>query len=411
MSRLDDLPPDQRATLSLLLSQRKSYAEVAALLSIPERAVHDRAQAALAVLAPAQARELTAERRAEVGNYLLGQQPGVAERLATRTYLEGSAPARAWAHAQSPAEIAPARAALRCLRFPRPRAAAPAPDPLQPRLRSHRRREPSAQRGARRTGRARGSRGTAQLAARRRAAAAAPSSRLVIVAVDADRGRWRRQARTSKTPPPPGRARRPRRPRTTGAKPAAHRRAARPKTSASRSRSPEPGEQSRRASWRSSPKAANTPSTWPPSTCRPTHGFFYAVWLYNSPTSHEALSKSPPVGSSGTLQGGALLPANAGEYHTMLLTRETTDRPSHPGPIVLSGPFSLGLTRAISSLPGFMIPAGSSSAFSARSAATPVAPTSRAIHGAWSRPTAWWWVIVPPPSEIARLAASLTARH
>ena len=74
----------------------------------------------------------------------------------------------------------------------------------------------------------------------------------------------------------------------------------------------------------------------------PSNGFFYAVWLYNSPTSHLALSKSPPVGSNGPLQGGALLPANAGEYHTMMLTRETNDRPSHPGPIVLSGAFSLG---------------------------------------------------------------------
>src|SRR5205085_794454 len=45
---------------------------------------------------------------------------------------------------------------------------------------------------------------------------------------------------------------------------------------------------------------------------QPSHGFFYAVWLYNSPSSHEALSKSPPVGSDGRLQGGALLPADAG---------------------------------------------------------------------------------------------------
>jgi hypothetical protein len=74
----------------------------------------------------------------------------------------------------------------------------------------------------------------------------------------------------------------------------------------------------------------------------PSKGFFYAVWLYNSPTSHEALSKSPPVGSKGTLQGGALLPANASQYHEILLTRETNNRPSHPGPVVLRSPFSLG---------------------------------------------------------------------
>src|ERR1700677_3199592 len=106
MTRLDDLPPDQRAALSLLLGQRKSYGELAALLSIPERAVHDRAHAALAVLAPRQARELTAEQRENIGDYLLGQQPGVAERLAARTVLDGSAPARAWAQAVSE-QIAP----------------------------------------------------------------------------------------------------------------------------------------------------------------------------------------------------------------------------------------------------------------------------------------------------------------
>jgi hypothetical protein len=110
MSRLDDFLPDERAALSLLLRQRKTYAEVAALLSIEERAVRDRAHAALAVLAPRQARELTAERRESIGDYLLGQQGRVAERLRTRTYLMGSAPGRAWAQAIS-AELAPLAAA------------------------------------------------------------------------------------------------------------------------------------------------------------------------------------------------------------------------------------------------------------------------------------------------------------
>ena len=79
MSRLDDLPPDQRAALSLLLLQGKNYAEVAKLLHIGERAVHDRAHAALAVLAPREARALSAERRDEIGDYLLGQRPALAE--------------------------------------------------------------------------------------------------------------------------------------------------------------------------------------------------------------------------------------------------------------------------------------------------------------------------------------------
>ena len=104
MSRMDSLPPDQRAALSLLLSQRKSYAEVAALLQIPAEAVHDRAQAALAVLAPGEARSLTADERAEVGDYLLGQS-GIADRLKTRTYLSDSEAARTWALAVAGAGI------------------------------------------------------------------------------------------------------------------------------------------------------------------------------------------------------------------------------------------------------------------------------------------------------------------
>ncbi len=111
MSRLDELPPDQRAALSLLLRQRKSYGEVAGLLGIPEQAVQARAHAALAVLAPRQARELTAERRQQIGNYLLGQE-GVAERLATRTFLNGSEPGCAWAQALR-AELAPLAGAPR----------------------------------------------------------------------------------------------------------------------------------------------------------------------------------------------------------------------------------------------------------------------------------------------------------
>ena len=75
----------------------------------------------------------------------------------------------------------------------------------------------------------------------------------------------------------------------------------------------------------------------PPST-----GFFYAVWLYNSPTSSAPLGRIPPVSSKGQAQGGALLPANAGDYREILLTRETNSQATQPGPVVLSGAFSLG---------------------------------------------------------------------
>jgi hypothetical protein len=72
----------------------------------------------------------------------------------------------------------------------------------------------------------------------------------------------------------------------------------------------------------------------------PSHGFFYAVWLYNSPSSSAPLGRAPGVGSDGRLEGGGPLPSNAADYAKLIVTRETSTHASHPGPIVLSGPFS-----------------------------------------------------------------------
>ncbi|HMD52741.1 MAG TPA: hypothetical protein VKG62_08490, partial [Solirubrobacteraceae bacterium] len=74
----------------------------------------------------------------------------------------------------------------------------------------------------------------------------------------------------------------------------------------------------------------------------PSHGFFYALWLYNSPTSNRPLSRAPAVGASGRLEGGSLLPSDAGQFKQLLLTRETSTAPTHPGPVVLQGQFTLG---------------------------------------------------------------------
>jgi hypothetical protein len=75
---------------------------------------------------------------------------------------------------------------------------------------------------------------------------------------------------------------------------------------------------------------------------QPPAGSFYAVWLSNSPTSSTPLGKTPTVGANGRLQAGTLLPANAGDYQKILLTRETSTKAADPGPTVLSGAFSLG---------------------------------------------------------------------
>jgi hypothetical protein len=319
MSRLDELPPDQQAALSLLLAQRKTYAEVAKLLTIEERAVHDRAHAALALLAPRQARGLPAERREEVGDYLLGQQPSVAERLATRTYLAGSEPARQWAKAISdelapltpgplpeiPAGAAPAVGGEAIPAGPAPASIATGAFDVDPHERSLGERLPSSRLG-----------GALLLAA----IAAAVIVAVVLITGGGGSHAAKSPSRGSASAKP-----------TTG--PAVTQRLT--------LTSPTPGskevgvidilaEGPRRAFFID---AENLPES---------KGFFYALWLYNSPTSHRPLSASPPVGSNHKLQGGALLPSDSGNYHTVLVTRETSRKPSQPGPIVLSGPFSLG---------------------------------------------------------------------
>jgi len=317
MSRTDELPPDQRAALLLLLRQPTSYAELARLLGIPERAVHDRAHAALAVLAPREARGLPAERREQVGEYLLGQQSSVSERLATRTYLNASEPARAWARA-----IVAALTPLASVALPEipTGASAPAGAPETAGL-AERAASPLVPDG-----------GAAP------ARTAPPSSRLggallliviaaaVIIAVvllTGSGGKSHAHTTTSAA--------------ATGAKtkggPAVDARLA--------LTSPDPKSRSiggvdvlsegeKRAFY---VEAERLP---------PSKGFFYALWLYNSPHSFLPLSKAPPVGSNKRLAGGALLPAEAANYHEILLTRETSTHPTHPGHVVLRGRFTVG---------------------------------------------------------------------
>ena len=308
---------------------------MASLLEIPQSAVHDRAHAALAILAPRLARGLSAERRDEVGDYLLGQRSGVAARLATRTYLEGAPEARAWAEALSD-ELAPlAGASL-------PEIPTGTASSSVPREQEGRAAPP----------------GAAPVATGRRARHSPTSSRtggalllaaivaVVVVAVVliANSGGGSTSSSSSDAASSsPGGSESSGSTGTSG-------------TSAATSTTGSKAKEDHRITLRppsSSSKAAGIAEVLsegsqyafylaaehlPPSKGK---GFFYAVWLYNSPTSHEALGRSPEVGAKGSLQGGALLPKDAGTFHTMLLTRETSTRPSKPGPIVLSGSFAL----------------------------------------------------------------------
>jgi hypothetical protein len=94
MSRLDALPPDQRAVVALLLQQGRSYDDIASMLGMPVSAVRARAHAGMAALGPDSG--LPREVTGLVADYLLGQQ-SVEHSEATRGLLAESASAQAWA--------------------------------------------------------------------------------------------------------------------------------------------------------------------------------------------------------------------------------------------------------------------------------------------------------------------------
>jgi Sigma-70, region 4 len=276
MPRLDDLPPDLRATLSLLVDRGKSYAQVAELLGIPESAVRDRAHTALDALAGA---------------------PG-----------------------EAPAAPAPAFS-------PRDSAAARAGSPTAGMLR----RAGSNVSGGTTTGAPVSRRAGALLLAGIVVAV------IVVVVLLTNDGGSSTSTGTSASATT-----------STGGHTAS---SSTKSTKSSSSKTPSVTNQLTLTSPESSSKAAGIVEVLAEGSQRafymaaehlpPSRGFSYVVWLYNSPSSAQAISKAPTVTSNGRMQGGALLPSNAGDYHQMLLTRETSNSPTQPGPIVLSGPFSL----------------------------------------------------------------------
>lgn len=99
MPGFDSLAPDQKAVLQLLLKQGKSYDDIAGLLRLDRASVRERALDALDALGaevPGATDGLSSERQDELADHLLLQQTA-SERAATRQFLEGSAPGRAWA--------------------------------------------------------------------------------------------------------------------------------------------------------------------------------------------------------------------------------------------------------------------------------------------------------------------------
>jgi Anti-sigma-K factor rskA/Sigma-70, region 4 len=96
MATFDQLSPEQRAIVELVLRQGKTYGELSEMLDLPEGRVRELARDALVELAPVSVRGVEEDWRGQLADYVLGQQAGP-EATATKGHLRRSEAARSWA--------------------------------------------------------------------------------------------------------------------------------------------------------------------------------------------------------------------------------------------------------------------------------------------------------------------------
>jgi Anti-sigma-K factor rskA len=312
---LDQLSPESRAVLSLVLLQSRSYAEIAGLLRLGEDDVRDRAHAAARQLAETD--EPPSElAQARIIDYLLGEQ-SVSERAETRTELLHDPIARAWATRLAD-ELTPiAKTPLPAI--PGGEAPAPVSEPPKRATRRSIAHDPVSPTPPART------RADRRPSARWVAIAAIVIAVAVIVIIVASSGGGK--ARTSATS----------RSTTTTA--------------------PSGGGQTI-AKLILTPVGSNHSALGAGAVesqnghlmlLLQAHGLApntlqnsYGVWLYNGPTDARLLGfVAPSVGRSGKFANNAVLPAGASRFHALIVTLETSSQPTKPGPVVLRAPLSL----------------------------------------------------------------------
>ena len=338
MTPLDLLAPDQRAVLELVLRQDRSYGELSELLGIPEQRVRERADAALHALAGAPDGDVDTGR---ITDWLLGQQTDRAA-AATRTQLERTEPARAWAAraAERLREVGGERVPA----VPEAASGAPAPtasaEPVAPRprpLRDEAAPRPRPARAAAPAGAGSdGGGGSGPLAV---AGSSTPRRR----AADRRRGaRRRRLPRLVRHP----RRRRPRREdREQRAQRHSH-----PRLDAAGHGQRHPPAGGQRLQGRRPDAPVQVPERQRPvRDRRPGHpeqpqGEFYAVWFAKKDGTAKLLGFPQTSVTNNVLTVGGPgkkdakdFPRLFATYDNVLITRETKASPATPGPIVLSG--------------------------------------------------------------------------
>lgn len=384
---MDNLPPDQRAVLQLVLQRGRSYDQIATLLSIDRSAVRERALSAFDALGPQTG--LPADRRGVIADYLLGQlEPETAAQA--RDGIAATPSERAWARVVA-SELAPLAGAqlpeIPAAPSPPAHAADAAPVSAPPQVPAS---PPATEPAPDRTP------NPAQPAV----PASAPEASTADAA-ESEASRSRRRGRRARKPE----ARTPPEPRVPAVGGRSERRSSRlggtvlialtvvivaavailllssgsssnPKPSAAPS-TPAPAASSTTAASGSGSTSASGSTTTPPkviaqinltsadaksksagiaevlregankgiaivaqnvtpNTTKPPNA--YAVWLYNSATDAHLLGfVNPGVGATGRLSTAGALPTNAAHYKQLIVTLETKASPTAPGKIILQG--------------------------------------------------------------------------
>lgn len=352
------LAPDQQAVLSLLVSQGRTYAQVASLIGIDPAAVRARAQRALLVLAGPAPADLDRAEIERAGDYVIGQL-SEGERIEVLAMLIDDPRCRAWAR-RLVGELAPFASGAPLPRVPddedqldaspasaSPVGAAPvgAPLPVGP--------QPAdgAPVDARPPGGALAAQ--ARRAPRRRSAGGWPGFAVTVATLAmlvAAIVLFVLGAGGSSAPPPgpiPASAA-----RQSPAAPAAT------SPSAASTASGAGGSSQILAQVAMAPAAGAGAARGEVAVLRsgsseyvvfeashlPAPGSgHYVLWLYDSPRAFQPLGEVPSVsgGTAGPLQVAA--PRDLASFHGVLLTLQSSARPTHPGKVVLRGSSSTAL--------------------------------------------------------------------